>query len=94
MSGKGRWLNLVDRVDRSSYFFLSFIFHLNELIFLFICIHLNAFAAFATLFQFLKNISEELMEVREPVVANNAAASTVVFIAPGPPNPPSTIILV
>lgn len=41
----------------------------------------------------LKNISEELMEVREPVVANNATASTVVFIAPGPPNPPSTHVL-
>ena len=33
------------------------------------------------------------MEVREPVVANNATASTVVFIAPGPPNPPSTHVL-
>ena len=33
------------------------------------------------------------MEVREPVVANNATASTVAFIAPGPPNPPSTNVL-
>lgn len=41
----------------------------------------------------LKNISEELMEVREPVVANNATASTVVFIAPGPPNPPVSHVL-
>lgn len=41
----------------------------------------------------LKNISEELMEIREPVVANNATASTVVFIGPGPPNPPITHVL-
>ena len=41
----------------------------------------------------LKNISEELLEVRESVVANYANASTVVFIAPGPPNPPSTHVL-
>jgi plexin A len=41
----------------------------------------------------LKNISEELMEVREPVVANNSTATTVVFIAPGPPNPPTTHVL-
>lgn len=33
------------------------------------------------------------MEVREPVVANNSTATTVVFIAPGPPNPPSTHVL-
>ena len=33
------------------------------------------------------------MEVREPVVANTATASTFAFIAPGPPNPPSTHVL-
>ena len=31
--------------------------------------------------------------VREPVVANNATASTVAFIAPGPPNPPITQVM-
>jgi len=41
----------------------------------------------------LKNISEEYPEVREPVVANNATASTVVFIAHGPPNGAATHVL-
>ncbi len=36
----------------------------------------------------LRNISDVKRTVREPVVANNATASTVAFIAPGPPNPP------
>ena len=31
---------------------------------------------------------------QEPVVANNATASTVVFIAPGPPNPPITQVII
>ncbi|XP_046483187.1 plexin-A2-like [Neodiprion pinetum] len=35
----------------------------------------------------LHNISDVAQEVREAVVANNATASTVAFIAPGPPNP-------
>ena len=34
----------------------------------------------------LRNISAVEMDVLEPVVANNATASTVAFIAPGPPN--------
>ena len=38
----------------------------------------------------LRNISNVEENVREPVVANNATASTVAFIAPGPPNPPIT----
>jgi len=41
----------------------------------------------------LKNISQEYQEVREPVVANNATASTVVFIAPGPLNGAATHVL-
>jgi plexin A len=32
-------------------------------------------------------------EVQEPVVANNEHASTVAFIAPGPPAPPSTNVM-
>ena len=40
----------------------------------------------------LKNISEELLEGRESVVGH-ANASTVMFIAPGPPSPPSTHVL-
>ena len=36
----------------------------------------------------LRNISNMEENVREPVVANNATASTVAFIAHGPPNPP------
>ena len=38
----------------------------------------------------LRNISHVEREIKEPVVANNATASTVAFIAPGPPNPPIT----
>ena len=38
----------------------------------------------------LRNISNVEANIREPVVANNATASTVAFIAPGPPNPPIT----
>ncbi|KAF9803702.1 hypothetical protein SFRURICE_012001 [Spodoptera frugiperda] len=41
----------------------------------------------------LNNISHDVREVREPVVANNATASTVAFIAPGPPNPPMTQVM-
>ena len=41
----------------------------------------------------LRNISDVENRVREPVVANNATASTVAFIAPGPPNPPITQVL-
>ena len=38
----------------------------------------------------LRNISHVEQQIKEPVVANNATASTVAFIAPGPPNPPIT----
>ena len=38
----------------------------------------------------LRNISIVEAHIKEPVVANNATASTVAFIAPGPPNPPIT----
>lgn len=41
----------------------------------------------------LHNISEGVREVREAVVANNATASTVAFIAPGPPKPPVTQVM-
>lgn len=41
----------------------------------------------------LNNISHDVREVREPVVANNVSASTVAFIAPGPPNPPMTQVM-
>ncbi len=41
----------------------------------------------------LRNISDVENRVREPVVANNATASTVAFIAPGPPNPPITQVM-
>ena len=41
----------------------------------------------------LRNISLVEERVREPVVANNATASTVAFIAPGPPNPPITQVM-
>jgi plexin A len=41
----------------------------------------------------LRNISLVESRVREPVVANNATASTVAFIAPGPPNPPITQVV-
>ncbi|XP_025831162.1 plexin-A2-like [Agrilus planipennis] len=41
----------------------------------------------------LHNISDGTQEVREAVVANNATASTVAFIAPGPPNPPVTQVM-
>jgi hypothetical protein len=50
-----------------------------------------------TLFQGLcsvrstQNISLIDQEVQEAVVANNEDASTVAFIAPGPPAPPSTV---
>ena len=38
----------------------------------------------------LRNISKVEKQIKEPVVANNAKASTVAFIAPGPPNAPNT----
>ena len=41
----------------------------------------------------LRNISIVEERIREPVVANNATASTVAFIAPGPPNPPITQVM-
>lgn len=41
----------------------------------------------------LRNISGVEERIREPVVANNATASTVAFIAPGPPNPPISQVL-
>lgn len=41
----------------------------------------------------LHNISDAAQEVREAVVANNATASTVAFIAPGPPNPPVSQVM-
>lgn len=41
----------------------------------------------------LRNISSVVQEVKEPVVANNATASTVAFIAPGPPNPPVSQVM-
>lgn len=41
----------------------------------------------------LHNISDAAKEVREAVVANNATASTVAFIAPGPPNPPVSQVM-
>ncbi|XP_033218924.1 plexin-A4 [Belonocnema kinseyi] len=41
----------------------------------------------------LHNISDVVQEVREPVVANNGTASTVAFIAPGPPNPPVSQVM-
>uniref|UniRef100_A0A0K2U8T1 Plexin A [Tribolium castaneum] n=1 Tax=Lepeophtheirus salmonis TaxID=72036 RepID=A0A0K2U8T1_LEPSM len=41
----------------------------------------------------LRNISHVEREVFESVVANNATATTVVFIAPGPPNPPISRVL-
>lgn len=37
----------------------------------------------------LKNVSDVLQVVKEPVVANNETASTVAFIAPGPDKPSS-----
>ena len=42
----------------------------------------------------LRNISNMEATIKEPVVANNATASTVAFIAPGPPNPPITQVSV
>ncbi|XP_035717435.1 plexin-A4-like isoform X1 [Vespa mandarinia] len=41
----------------------------------------------------LHNISDVVQEVREAVVANNPTASTVAFIAPGPPNPPVSQVM-
>lgn len=41
----------------------------------------------------LHNISDAAQKVREAVVANNATASTVAFIAPGPPNPPVSQVM-
>lgn len=41
----------------------------------------------------LDNVSNTEAEVvNEPIVANNASASTVVFIAPGPPTPPTSTV--
>lgn len=42
----------------------------------------------------LHNISDaNVKAIREAVVANNATASTVAFIAPGPPNPPVSKVM-
>lgn len=41
----------------------------------------------------LHNISDVAQVVREAVVANNATASTVAFIAPGPPHPPVSQVM-
>lgn len=41
----------------------------------------------------LNNISHVFQEVKEAVVANNATASTVAFIAPGPPKPPVSQVM-
>ncbi|KAG8225679.1 hypothetical protein J437_LFUL001711 [Ladona fulva] len=41
----------------------------------------------------LHNISDVQHEVKEAVVANNSTASTVAFIAPGPPNPPVSQVM-
>uniref|UniRef100_A0A1B6CQ54 Sema domain-containing protein n=1 Tax=Clastoptera arizonana TaxID=38151 RepID=A0A1B6CQ54_9HEMI len=41
----------------------------------------------------LHNISDVVQIVREAVVANNATASTVAFIAPGPPKPPVSQVM-
>ncbi|XP_059489451.1 plexin-A2 isoform X1 [Neocloeon triangulifer] len=41
----------------------------------------------------LHNISDVQMKVKEAVVANNSTASTVAFVAPGPPNPPVSQVL-
>lgn len=41
----------------------------------------------------LHNISDGAREVKEAVVANNATASTVAFIAPGPPTPPVSQVM-
>ena len=41
----------------------------------------------------LRDIEDVENRVLEPVVANNATASTVAFIAPGPPNPPITQVM-
>lgn len=41
----------------------------------------------------LHNISDAAQEIREAVVSNNATASTVAFIAPGPPHPPVSQVM-
>lgn len=41
----------------------------------------------------LHNISDVVQTVKEAVVANNRTASTVAFIAPGPPSPPVTQVM-
>lgn len=41
----------------------------------------------------LQNISDGAIEIREAVVPNNATASTVAFIAPGPPHPPVSQVM-
>ncbi|XP_063875423.1 plexin-A1-like isoform X1 [Scylla paramamosain] len=41
----------------------------------------------------LRDITIHTRNVSEAIVANNATASTVAFIAPGPPNPPVTHVL-
>ncbi|KAF4525115.1 hypothetical protein B566_EDAN005057 [Ephemera danica] len=41
----------------------------------------------------LHNISDVQQEVKEAVVANNSTASTVAFIAPGPPRPPVSQVM-
>ena len=43
---------------------------------------------------FFSQLNSILSSFQEPVVANNATASTVAFIAPGPPNPPITQVRV
>ena len=57
-----------------------------------ICNHLCFLQGVCTV-RDLRNISLVEERVREPVVANNATASTVAFIAPGPPNPPITQVM-
>lgn len=41
----------------------------------------------------LHNITDVVQKIKEPVVANNATASTFAFIAPGPPNPPVSQVM-
>lgn len=41
----------------------------------------------------LHNITDIVEKIKEPVVANNATASTFAFIAPGPPNPPVSQVM-
>ena len=72
-------------------FFLKIVFFLNIfIIFIFRMVDCGSlFQGICTL-RSLRNISIVEAHIKEPVVANNATASTVAFIAPGPPNPPIT----